>query len=910
MLRSIVAAIVLFFVSIFGGHQGQVPANVQSQPAAAVLAFPQGADPFSASTSTAAGTTSPSDAAAQTVSYITQPVIERVVDSGSLASANFVTQDELNAQLLQLSNALTQQFTQPPTASIPQYVAAGGNAANPYAAANAINNLSNVTITGATITNSSVNGGNGGGSGTVDSGTQGQFAFYDTAGTTLTATSSLFLAQSGNVGIGTTNPQAALQVVGLVAAGSDATANADAVVIQHNGTEGLINTDYVGGGSYTPLELDSGANSGQLVLNTNGDVGIGTTSPISQLAIDSSDPNGTFLTLSNQTNGNFDAIHFISRNSNNAPNDWLVGTNIDDNNIFEIAPGDTNTGADTFVVDNNGNVGIGTSTPTTTLAVAGTGQFTGQVAIGNDAQISLTDSNPAATVLFQSGLRIHNDLSGDLSVDTSNILYDGIDDFSTYTHTGSGGLVGQGINGQPTITASSTGQVYFLSGLTGQPTNFGSGYYSLYGVAGDAINNGSGEGTLTGLNSYNISSSGGLVDQASGVYVSQPTFTGGAVTNNYGLYIADQSSAGSVQPANNYQFFSDANGGATPFVQLESGNVGIGTTTPHSRLEVWGPDSAASTTAFIVANSASTTEFTVRDNGNATLAGSLIQNSDQRLKTNIQSLDASDTLFFIDELNPVTFNWADPNQGSGPQIGFIAQQVLPIFPSLVSTTSPTARTPNGTLSLNYIGLIAPIISAIQALDQQLTDLANAVAGFAQSFTTKQLTFNRATGDDLSVTTLEATTTTTQELCVGDICVTPAQFQAMVAAANISQSSGQGSDATSSSAASTTPHTPPIIQINGDNPAIIQAGGTYNDLGATITGPQADLNLGIKTYLNGTPASNFVIDTSELATDTIDYVATDQNGLTSTSTRTVIIEASPSITPANDASTTDSTSTAL
>jgi hypothetical protein len=70
-------------------------------------------------------------------------------------------------------------------------------------------------------------------------------------------------------------------------------------------------------------------------------------------------------------------------------------------------------------------------------------------------------------------------------------------------------------------------------------------------------------------------------------------------------------------------------------------------------------------------------------------------------------------------------------------------------------------------------------------------------------------------------------------------------------------------------------TPPIIQINGDNPAIIQVGDTYNDLGATIPGPQADLNLGITTYLKGTLTSNIVIDTTQPATDTIDYVATDQ-----------------------------------
>ena len=53
------------------------------------------------------------------------------------------------------------------------------------------------------------------------------------------------------------------------------------------------------------------------------------------------------------------------------------------------------------------------------------------------------------------------------------------------------------------------------------------------------------------------------------------------------------------------------------------------------------------------------------------------------------------------------------------------------------------------------------------------------------------------------------------------------------------------------------------------------------------GPQADLNLGIHTFLNGTLVSNIVVDTSAPATDTIDYVVTDQNGLTST--RTVIIE---------------------
>jgi hypothetical protein len=114
--------------------------------------------------------------------------------------------------------------------------------------------------------------------------------------------------------------------------------------------------------------------------------------------------------------------------------------------------------------------------------------------------------------------------------------------------------------------------------------------------------------------------------------------------------------------------------------------------------------------------------------------------------------------------------------------------------------------------------------------------------------------------------------------------------------------------TQNGAASTTSNTPPVIQVNGDNPAVIHVGDTYADLGATITGPQADLNLGIKTFLNGTLVSTIVLDTSSVATDTIDYVATDENGLTSTTTRTVIIEAAPSIVPTDDASTTASTAT--
>ena len=73
-------------------------------------------------------------------------------------------------------------------------------------------------------------------------------------------------------------------------------------------------------------------------------------------------------------------------------------------------------------------------------------------------------------------------------------------------------------------------------------------------------------------------------------------------------------------------------------------------------------------------------------------------------------------------------------------------------------------------------------------------------------------------------------------------------------------------------------TPPVISINGENPAHIHIGDIYADLGATITAPQADLNLGITTYVNGAAMSPVQIDTTQAATDTIQYVVTDSAGL--------------------------------
>jgi hypothetical protein len=104
-------------------------------------------------------------------------------------------------------------------------------------------------------------------------------------------------------------------------------------------------------------------------------------------------------------------------------------------------------------------------------------------------------------------------------------------------------------------------------------------------------------------------------------------------------------------------------------------------------------------------------------------------------------------------------------------------------------------------------------------------------------------------------------------------------------------------------------TPPVIQINGDDPAIVQVGATYTDLGATITCPQQDLNLGIQAIVDrgaSTTIGAIEISTSQPGTRTIEYVATDQNGLEGTATRTVNVIAATSATQPPAATSTDPT----
>jgi hypothetical protein len=168
---------------------------------------------------------------------------------------------------------------------------------------------------------------------------------------------------------------------------------------------------------------------------------------------------------------------------------------------------------------------------------------------------------------------------------------------------------------------------------------------------------------------------------------------------------------------------------------LRSGNVGIGTLTPHAPLQfantlanrkivLWetvnddreffgfGINSgilrynvaANSSHVFFASNFAL---FSIQFNGNANLAGALTQNSDARLKKNITPL--SNNLNRLLQLNGYSYNWKDAARDPQSQIGLLAQEVRQVFPQLVQEDK------EGMLSVNYTGLTPVLIEAIREL---------------------------------------------------------------------------------------------------------------------------------------------------------------------------------------------------
>ncbi len=127
-----------------------------------------------------------------------------------------------------------------------------------------------------------------------------------------------------------------------------------------------------------------------------------------------------------------------------------------------------------------------------------------------------------------------------------------------------------------------------------------------------------------------------------------------------------------------------------------------------------------------IANPAPNVELDVT--GDIEYTGTITDVSDRRLKDNIEPLNKHGALLDrIDQIETVSFTMKN-DKNKRTEYGVIAQQLEDIFPDLVHTAQDEA----GTKSVNYVGLIAPMIEATKELKARNVELRSEIEAMKEN----------------------------------------------------------------------------------------------------------------------------------------------------------------------------------
>ena len=413
------------------------------------------------------------------------------------------------------------------------------------------------------------------------------------------------------------------------------------------------------------------------------------------------------------------------------------GTTGSGNNLLRVA----NTGVDQFVIDTDGKVGIGTNAPdaSASLDIASTSRgfltprmtTTERDAIATPAtglMVYNTTSNTfdyydgAAWASFASSAGTANALSdtgdGNTSIDVDTDNAD-TNNTTVFTNAGTQSMIIDATGDVGIGTMADPSEVLHVARTGQDPTiriqNDGSANSTAIAITDTIANRNSTIRWTTGGNSErakisaymgssgaspNMSLSTGFNTQKTSLALKSPvidtqniaaasiSYTTDLPTsgNDTGLLISKTDTASNgisllinAQTDSTTQFSVDDSG-----IGYFAGNVGIGNASPDVALDVTGD-----------------IEYT----------GTLTDVSDRRLKDNITPLNKHGALIDrINQIETVSFVMKDDAK-KRTEFGVIAQQLETIFPELVHT----AKDEMGTKSVNYVGLIAPMIEATKEL---------------------------------------------------------------------------------------------------------------------------------------------------------------------------------------------------
>ncbi|MBI2310320.1 hypothetical protein HYU90_00630, partial [Candidatus Collierbacteria bacterium] len=423
----------------------------------------------------------------------------------------------------------------------------------------------------------------------------------------------------GNVGIGTTAPSAKLHISGdmrltgalydvnngVGTSGqvlSSTVTGVDWVDISSIGIGGSGTTNYL-------PKFTAGTTLGNSVLyETSGNVGIGTTAPLSKLGIlGSASVGATYGSIAAPTSG-----MIIEGNvgiGTTGPSQKLeVAGVVFSNNYFQAPSGlyDSANGSyfvDPYVASGNsiivaGNVGIGTTSPTAgyALDVRGNVQTNGYYCFWNFSTSDKLSVEGTNSVYLQG-----NTVALKYNYGTTGVFLD------------SGGNVGIGKT-NPAQALDVVGNLQFSQALLPNGSSGTTGQFLISGGTGSPTwtsTVGASTVPFSGITSGTNTTASMIVDTGASInYANSGTINASSLV---GATWVAPGTIGSTTP--NTGAFTTLSSTGNTFLATSTGNVGIGTTAPLSKLGIKGAGATSATSGLNVTNSSDTSALFVRDDG-------------------------------------------------------------------------------------------------------------------------------------------------------------------------------------------------------------------------------------------------------------------------------------------------------